>query len=67
MTDTPQDPHPQSPDDGSGRFTDAELAAAVRKAVQAAPDQDTQTRLDRRVAEALKSIRPNPIPDSRSL
>lgn len=60
MTDATQDPAPQSPLAGSAQITDAELAAAVRKAAQLAPDEATQARLDRRVAEVLKSVRPIP-------
>lgn len=57
MNDAPKDPVSQSPVSVEAIVTDAELAAATRKAVQAAPDQNTQARLDRRVAEALKDAK----------
>jgi hypothetical protein len=57
MNDTHKDSAPKSPGAESAGFTDAELTAAVRKAVQEAPDRDTQSRIDRKVAEALKDAK----------
>ena len=51
MNDTPNDPAPNLPVADTSAITDAELAAALRRAVQAVPDRATQARLDRRVAE----------------
>ncbi len=66
MNDAPKDPASHSPVSDKAGFTDAELAAAVRKAVQVAPDHNTQARLDRRVAEALKAADSKPRSNSHT-
>lgn len=66
MSDTHNDSARKLPLAETSRFTDAEFAAALRRAVQAVPDQATQTRLDRRVAEALKRADSTPSSNNRT-
>ena len=66
MSDTHNDPPQKSPVADASGLTDAELAVAVRRAIQAVPDQATQARLDRRVAEALKRADSTPSSNNRT-